>query len=186
MNTIKYVAVLRGINVGGRRKIRMADLRKLFVEWGYDNVATYIQSGNVVFETMEMDSSAIARQISEGIEQHYGFDVPTIVRTASEMEAIIKGNPFFEGTANDFEVADIKPLHITFLQSLPTADCIASLAAFDAGGDEYAIVGKAVFIYCNNGYGKTKLNNQLLERKLKVQATTRNWKTVLRLWAMLQ
>jgi len=186
MTTTKYTAILRGINVGGRRKIRMADLRKLFIEWGYSNVATYIQSGNVVFETAITDKMTIASHIKEGIRQQYSFDVPVIVRTAAEMEAVAQNNPFFEGTTNDYQIADIKPLHVTFLQTVPTDEQIAQLAAFDVGNDEYAIVGTAVFIRCKGGYSKTKLTNQLLERKLKVSATTRNWKTVLKLWTMLQ
>lgn len=111
--------------------------------------------------------------IKEAIHRSYGFDVPVLVRTLAELKQIQKINPFLEN--NDI---DVDGLHVTFLSEIPEQTLIQSIAKFDYPPSQFVIIGKNVFIYCPQGYGKTKLNNEFFESKLKVSASTRNWRTV--------
>lgn len=170
----RYIAILRGINVGGKRKILMKDLKLMFEQMQCTNVSTYIQSGNVIFDTKEeVDNLKLAEEIEASIKQTFGFDVPVIVRKPKEMEAIIHQNPFHK--------EDIDRLHVTFLSEEPTEENQQKIASYDAGADKFVINGKDVFIYCEGKYHQSKLTNNFFEKKLQVTATTRNWKTVLKL-----
>ena len=176
----RYVSILRGINVGGKRKILMADLKKLYQNLGFSNIITYIQSGNVVFNSMKQeDDKALALQIEQSIEKAYGFAVPVIVRTVDEMKNIVSANPFFQESSTEVE-----RLHLTFLKDSPPTEKIEHLQSMDFTPDAFAITGKDVFVYCSGKYSDTKLSNQYLENKLKTTATTRNWKTVQKLLAL--
>ena len=175
----KYIAILRGINVGGRRKILMVDLKKLFQELGFTNIQTYIQSGNVVFETSSSDDNAtLSNKIEQIISKTYGFEVPVILRTANEIEQAISNNPFFKNKT------EVEGLFLTFLKSIPSAVELENIKSFDFSPDKFEIVGKDIFGFCFGKYHKTKLSNQFFESKLKVSATTRNWKTVINLQQM--
>ncbi|MEO1437816.1 MAG: DUF1697 domain-containing protein [Bacteroidota bacterium] len=172
----KKIAILRGINVGGKRKILMADLRKLFEALSFTEVSTYIQSGNVFFNTsLSADNSAIADQIAAAIKAKYDFDVPVVVRTAAEIEAAIDRNPYLT------EEVDIKQLYLTFLKETPSDENRKNTERYEYPPDEFTIIDQEVFLFIPGPSHKSKLSNNFFENKLKVQATTRNWKTVLKL-----
>jgi len=176
-NMTKKIAILRGINVGKKRRILMADLILLFENLGFTNIKTYIQSGNIFFTTKrKVDSIELADIIENTITEKYGFEVPVIIRSADELEAAIKTNPFYQS-----EATDIKQLHLTFLKELPAKENLLQTETYNFEPDQFAINNKEVFVFCNGKYHKSKLTNNFFERKLKVAATTRNWKTVLKL-----
>ncbi len=169
-----YIAILRGINVSGQKKILMADLKKLLEELGFKQVTTYIQSGNVVFKTSKKATdAALAKSIEDKIAEKYHFQVPVLVRTEQEWNQCIQQNPFLKNAS-----IDIEKLHVTFLDELPESSKIEALKAFEYTRDEFIINGKEIYLHCPINYGETKLSNQFFENKLKVRATTRNWKTV--------
>lgn len=174
---ITYIALLRGINVGGKRKILMADLKAMFVRLAFSNILTYIQSGNVVFSSTKKESNVnLADKIEKAILNDFGFEVPVMVRSAQEFKALLASNPYYNGA-----VSDVDRLHLTLLKEVPEIAAIEKLKQVDVGDDEFEIVGSSVFIFCTKQYRDTKLGNNFFERKLKVGATTRNWKTILKL-----
>ena len=168
-----YAAMLRAINVTGRNKITMAALRDAFVELGYEGVATYIQSGNVVFETSAR-RAGLAPTIEDRIAREFGQSITVVLRTAKELESIVAHNPFLRRRN-----VDRAQLHVTFLASTPSRSAIAALT-LPPGPDELIVEGKDVYVSTPGGYGRTKLNNTFVERGLGV-ATTRNWNTVTKL-----
>ena len=173
-----YIAILRGINVSGAKTIKMEALRFTFQKLGFENVATYIQSGNVVFTVAETKTSELAAKITGAIKTDFGFDIPVIVLSAAELQSIFKNNPLNDGTRDEAF------LHVTFLAESPAAFNFSDIEAKKQGEEEIMISGKVVYLYCPHGYGKTKLTNTFLESKLKVAATTRNWKTTCELLRM--
>lgn len=178
----KYISILRGINVGGNRKILMPDLKNLFEKFGFDNVQTYIQSGNVIFESDQKESSTdLELRIQQSIAETFGFDVPVIVRTADEWAESVVNNPFWKE-----KDADIDRLHLTCLKEVPSPELLKKIKLFQFSLDRYEIIGNDVFIFCAAGYGTSKLTNPFFESKLKIPATTRNWKTVMKLHEMVQ
>ena len=177
----KYISILRGINVGGNRKILMKDLKVLFEKHGFENVETYIQSGNVIFESDQKFSNAdLEKNIQQLIATTFGFDVPMIIRSAGEWSESVANNPFWK----EKEV-DIDRLHLTFLKDLPVQEKLEKIKTLSFAPDQFEFIGKDVFVFCSAGYSDSKLTNQFFESKLGVQATTRNWKTVLKLYEMI-
>lgn len=173
----KRIALLRGINVGGRRKILMADLSALFGNLGFTDISTYIQSGNVFFNAdAELADIEIGDKIKQAIFHQYGFDVPVIIRSTNEIVQTIKNNPFYQE-----KDVDISNLCLTFLKEKPTNENLLKIVTYNYEPDKFVIKGKDAFIYCEGKYHKSKLTNNFFEKKLKVEATTRNWKTVLKL-----
>ena len=168
-----YVTILRGINVSGQKKIRMADLSKLYESLGLTNVHTYIQSGNVVFESVQGKPGKLVRDIEQAIRKKYGFDVPVLVRTGAEIRDAIRVNPFLKETG-----INASKLHLTFLEQAPEKSAVRKFDPGSLGQDRYSIKDANVYLYCPGGYGKTRLSNTFLEKQLGVRATTRNWKTV--------
>ena len=173
-----YIALLRGINVSGAKTIKMEALRLTFQKLGFVNVTTYIQSGNVIFNAGENNTLQLVDKIAAAIQTDFGFDVPVIVLSAAELRTIIGSNLLNNGTN------DTAFLHITFLSENPGAFNLSEIEAKKQGDEAIVIDGKVVYLYCPHGYGKTKLNNTFLESKLKVAATTRNWKTTCELLRM--
>ncbi len=174
-----YIAILRGINVGGRRKILMADLSSLFQGLGFANIQTYIQSGNVVFETnSKADNVALSNRIEQSISKTFGFEVPVIIRTDDEIEQAISNNPFL------INKAEVEGFFLTFLKDVPSSKKLESIKSFDFSPDKFEVIGKDIFGFCAGNYHKTKLSNQFFESKLKVSATTRIWKTANKLVEM--
>ena len=173
-----YVAMLRGINVAGRKPIPMERLRASFEALGFTHVRTYVQSGNVVFKAAPKPAATLARLIEERIAGDFGFAVSVLLKTAGELNEIMESNPFLEDQA-----IDRSKLHVTFL-SKPARAPANSLDALVVKPERLHIKGRAIYLYCPNGYGRTKLSNNALEKKLSAVATTRNWRTVAALLAM--
>lgn len=168
-----YISILRGINVSGQKLIKMDALRKRYENLGFHNVTTYVQSGNVVFVANDLEINRLEQTISQQIEKDFGFDVPVIVLTIENLKGIIGNNPFFDDPNKDPSF-----LHVTFLSSKPGHYDPKTIEAKKQSGEEILFADNAVYLYCPSGYGRTKLTNNFLEMKLKVRATTRNWKTV--------
>lgn len=170
-----YICLLRGINVGGNKRIKMADLRKLLAGIGFNKVKTILQSGNVVFETDETDREKLAQKIGEAIIKQYDFEVKIILRTAQEWQAIIDKKPDYE-----IEVAGNRLL-VMCLDSTPSPENNAALLESHHGDEIIHILEQEIFIYYGDGMAKSKLSNAVLERKLNVVTTARNWNTVIKL-----
>lgn len=167
-----YIALLRGINILGKNRLPMAELRAICEGLGLEQVVTYIQSGNVIFRSGR-SAAAIEDLLRARIDDQYGYSINILVREPSFFERIIERNPF----AGE----DERSLHVTFLDSEPEAALADAIADIDLGGDRFRLDGEAVYVHCPDGYGRTKLHNNFLERKLGVSATTRNWRTTLKL-----
>ena len=174
-----YVAMLRGINVSGHKMIKMEALRASFGALKLSNVQTYVQSGNVIFECADGSVAALSEKIERRILRDFGFSVPVFVRTAKEMAQIIKDNPFLKETAIDHS-----KLHVTFLSDAAPKMALETLQPLAAQSEQFHVIGREIYLYCPNGYGRTKLSNTAIEKKLSVGATTRNWKTVNTLLAL--
>ncbi len=180
MNT--YICLLRGINVSGKNKILMADLKALFELLRMKNVKTYIQSGNVVFQRDKaVEPIELEQQIKKQIHKQYGFDVPVLVRSIQEWVQTASKNPFLKKKGINPE-----KLHVTFLGGTPESELLKKIDASSFLPDAFDVVGKDVYVHCPESYGETKLSNTFFEKKLKQAATTRNWKTVLALLEMAQ
>jgi uncharacterized protein (DUF1697 family) len=171
MNT--FIAILRGINVSGQKKIRMADLKTYLEEAGLQNVRTYIQSGNVVFDHPGGDPDMLARLIEGKIRETYAFDVPTLVKRAEDLVAALARNPFLADPE-----ADAAGIYFTFLAEAPAAEKLDVLNEIEYPNESFVVDGLNVYLYVPKGYGRAKMNNNFFENKLKVKATTRNLKTV--------
>lgn len=176
-----YISILRGINVSGHNLIKMDALRKLYEFLGFEQIKTYVQSGNVVFTGKTAPSEIISQSISRQIKIDFGFDVPVIVMTVPTIKRIIARNPFSEDSQKEKTF-----MHVTFLSTTPNHVDLNALEEKKLGGEEIILDGDVIYLYCPNGYGKTKLNNGFLERKLNVGATTRNWKTTIELLKIAQ
>lgn len=166
------IALLRGINVGGK-SLKMELVRTSFEAMGFKGVRTYVQSGNVYFAT-KAHGAALAAKIEAKLRDVSGLDVSVIVRTESEIAAVLAKNPFLKESG-----IDPTRLYVTFLDQKPTKAALAKLAAVEFGTDDrYAHVGTEIYLHCPKSYGGTKLSNNAIEKALGVVATTRNWKTV--------
>lgn len=168
-----YISILRGINVGGKRIIKMAELKEMCVKLGFTNIATFIQSGNVIFQAKKFNAKELSIIISTAIVETFGFDVPVIVMELKELQKIKTTNPFLKDSSKAIEF-----LHVTFLSDIPIAEEFNKIKQGDYKSVEFYIIEKAIYLYCPDGYSNSKLTNGFLENKLKVTATTRNWKTI--------
>ena len=168
-----YVALLRGINVGGHKKIKMSDLTSLFESVDLQDVTTYIQSGNVVFKSRSPDMVTLETRLQQAVRNNFGFDVSIFVRTNDEFKALISNLPF----RNE----DLKSVYVTFLKNVPATASIEEVTALTDPDDRLHHAGREMYLFCPNRYGRTRFNNSFLERKLSVETTTRNWKTVCKL-----
>ncbi|MFF7243421.1 DUF1697 domain-containing protein [Embleya sp. NPDC008237] len=173
----KYVALLRGINVGGHRRVPMADLRRVLTELGYTEVKTLLQSGNAVFEAAEQPTADLVAAIEAGLAGEFGFAVDVMVRSGAEMRAVVAANPL--------EVSDPAKCAVAFLS--PAADP-TELGRVDPAGyapDELRLGDRELYMYFPDGLGKARLS-PILARKLGNTATVRNWNTVTKLLAMVE
>ncbi len=168
-----FISILRGINVSGQKKMLMTDLAKLYEDLGFKEVVTYIQSGNVIFKTdKKFTNVKLAKLIEDKIAATCNFQVPVIIRTLNELQHIFAINPFIK--------EDIDSLYVTFLSNSPNAVNLEKLDNVSFLPDRFEIRDKEIFLSVSS-YGSTKLSNNFFENKLKVTATTRNWKTVIKL-----
>jgi uncharacterized protein (DUF1697 family) len=172
-----YIALLRGINVSGQKIIKIEELRKLFESLGFENVKTYIQSGNVIFNSRIDSAEKIVKSVEKKIKEVYSFDVTVIIRTRDELSTIIKSNPFSK--TNPAE-----KLYVLFLSDIANNDNVEKLLPYKSKTEEFRLIGKEIYLYYPDGYGKSKLTNNIFESKLGVKATTRNWNTVNKLFEM--
>ena len=170
------IALLRGINIGPRQRVKMPELRALIERLGHTNVETLVQSGNVVF-TSRAAPKTLEKQLEEAIEKELGVDPKVVVRTRDELAAAMEANPF--------EVPDNpKDLHVTFLSGKPDTDAVKKLEAADVKPDELKFAGREIYIRYDDGMGRSELAKQLGRAKLGVAATDRNWNTVTTLLEM--
>ncbi|MCX6144510.1 MAG: DUF1697 domain-containing protein [Ignavibacteriales bacterium] len=175
-----YISMLRGINVSGQKMIKMTELKALYESLRLKNMATYIQSGNVVFQSKDNDPVLIGTSIEKAIEKSFGFPVTVVLRQPADFRKVISKCPFLGTTRTDES-----KLYVTFLKSRPALALVKAMALVaDKSTDTYQISGIEIYLHCLNGYGKTTFSNVFFEKHLKVAATTRNWKTVQTLLAM--
>lgn len=179
-----YLALLRGINVSGKKIIKMEEFRNLMESVGYGNVKTYIQSGNVIFESDGKSKIKIAASIEALIEGHYGFDVKVFVLDIKDIEKAIDNNPFV--SKRQPEGAGSKKLYVTFLSEKPSNEKMQNLREAPIGHDLIEVVDDVLYFKLESKASESKLSNNLIESRLKLKATTRNWNTTLKLFEMLQ
>jgi uncharacterized protein (DUF1697 family) len=170
-----YVALLRAVNVSGQNKVPMAELRAHLSHAGFQDVTTYVQSGNVVLSAASTPEPKLVGDLEREIRRSFGLTITVLVRTKDQLGEIRSANPFLK------RGADVGSLYVTFLATKPAAARVKDLATKAVGPDEASVRGREVFLCCPHGYGRTKLNNAFFERHLGVEATTRNWKTVTKL-----
>ena len=173
------IALLRGINVGGKNKLPMKDLAAMFREAGCDDVRTYIQSGNVVFRADPALAEDIPSLISASISRRFGYRVPVVTRTARELQEIVQANPFAEAGA------EASRLLVFFLADLPDRAHVEALDPNRSPGDEFAVMGREIFLHCPNGVARSKLTNSYFDSRLSTTSTGRNWRTVRKLLDMV-
>ena len=173
-----YVALLRGVNVGGKNKLLMRDLTAMFTLAGCEAVETYIQSGNVVFKAAAALASRIPTLIASGIEERFGYRVPVVVRTVEELRDVVRDNPFLSAGV------DAKRLHVAFLADIPEGEGASQLDLDHSPPDAFQLRGREIFLYCPNGLARTRLTNGYFDSKLATTSTVRNWRTVLTLLTM--
>lgn len=176
-----YIALLRGINVAGKKKILMAELRELLTLDGYKDVLTYIQSGNIIFRYSEVPNVEIESKISKLIEEHYGFKVPVLVLSKAQLLKIVEETPY-----NELYQEEKERIYYTLLKNAPSNSLIDDLMKQDYESEKFSITNDCVYFTCLKGYGKAKCNNTFFEKKLKVSATTRNRKTMDKLIALAE
>lgn len=179
MNT--YISMLRGINVGAQKTIHMAELTRLYQALDFASVKTYLQSGNVVFESAEPDAGRLAAAIEAQIERTFGFKVSVFLRTPADFQSLIAGNPFLAERKED-----PTRLHVTFLYRPVGEAEISRLKRPKTDADEFVAGTKEIYLFCPNGYGRTKLSNGYFEKILGLPATTRNWNTVQALYMLAE
>lgn len=179
-----YISLLRGINIGGRNIIKMEALRAAYLELGFGNVKSYIQSGNLVFSSDSSDCIALAAAIQTKIADTFGLQVPNLVLSAHDFKVILAANKI----ANDDISKEINhaELHIVFLaEPAATPEKMGKIALLKQEEEALAWQENAIFIYCPNGYHKSKIHNNYIENQLKTAATTRNWRTCLKILQLI-
>ena len=174
----RHVALLRGINVGGKNKLPMADLVRIFSAAGCEEVETYIQSGNVVFGGSAKTAREIPGAVASRIQKQLGLDVPVVLRSAAELCAVAARNPFLKAGADPDE------LHVAFLADVPEKRRAAALDPRRSPGDSFELRGRDLYLRLPNGVARTKLTNAYLDSTLATISTLRNWRTVLKLVEM--
>ena len=179
---ITYIALLRGINVGGKNTVRMKALRQMFEQLGFDCVQTYIQSGNVVFKSTE-DTKSVQQRIEQEFGPAFGFAVTVLVRTLEELEELIVNCPFLKEELEEAAAASAaESLYVAFLRQAPGHEDIERLSAYQNQNEKFQIHGRDVFLLFYQSLRNSKLANHL--DKLGIPMTVRNWNTVNKLAAL--
>ena len=171
-----YIVLLRGINVGGHKKVPMAELRDLLVKIGFQQVKTYIQSGNVILQSSENENAHIEKAVHQAILSHFGFDVPVIARISTELKQIFEACPFSEEKKENS--------YFVLLSAIPNAESVDEVMKITYENEEFHIIDDCIYFYSSVGYGNSKFNMKSFEKKLNVNATSRNFKTMVKLIAM--
>jgi uncharacterized protein (DUF1697 family) len=168
-----YVSLLRGINVGPHKRIRMDQLRHCFEALGFEQVRTYINSGNVVFKAAEVSTSSLSKKIEEKLRKEFGFSIPVISRKAVDISNAIANNPFLQERG-----VDLERLYVMFLSGPLNSAALKNLAQFTAPPDRTHCLGLEIYLHLPNGIGQSKLMKAPLDRTFSVTTTIRNWNTV--------
>jgi uncharacterized protein (DUF1697 family) len=172
-----YVVLLRAINVGGRNIVPMADLVSVCEAAGHRSVRTYIQSGNLILRSRAA-AEEVERDLARRIEARFGFAVPVVARSATDIATLGARNPFLAAGAPP------ERLHVAFLARAPSEDAVAALDPRRSPGDRFAVIGREMFLELPNGVGRSKLTNDWIDRSLKTVSTVRSWRTVTKLDAL--
>jgi uncharacterized protein (DUF1697 family) len=175
---MKHVALLRGINVGGKNMLPMKALAEIFMSAGCRDVVTYIQSGNVVFSASAPVLKKLPTVVSAKIAEGFGHRVPVVLRSHDELAAVIRDNRFPEAVGQE------KTLYVAFLADAPSAEAIAKLDPQRSPPDRFVVVGRDMYLHLLNHAAKTKLTNAWMDSRLSTISTARNWATVLKLHEM--
>ena len=170
---ITYISLLRGVNVGGR-KILMTELKQLYESLKFKRVKSYIQSGNIIFRSSNPEIKALEEEIESKLLENYDFQIPIFIRTITELNKIIESNPFTDD--------DLKNIYITFLKDKPINVPVNLIEDRKDASEKFLINQREIYLFLPNGYGRTKISNNFFESKLKLPATTRNWRTVTQLY----
>lgn len=170
---ISYIAFLRGINVGGHKKILMADLKMLFEKMGFKNVRTYIQSGNVVFQSKKDNLGEIADRIRLQILEQYDFEVPILIKTHKELQTIFNKCPFSQ--------EKMEKSYFTLLFASPSKELIHNINKVNCPNEEFVVTRTCIYFYCSTGYARVKCNSKFFEKELNVITTSRNYRTMMKL-----
>ncbi|MDH5544682.1 MAG: DUF1697 domain-containing protein [Gammaproteobacteria bacterium] len=175
-----FISLLRGVNVSGQKLIKMADLKAMYEAIGLNNVTSYVQSGNVIFQATEKDARKLEQVLESNIAETFGFHVPVRVLTLSEMKNVLDKCPF----GPKIVAKDPTKVLVSFLSARPDDGAIAQIEAVASKSEQIRFDSQLAYLYCPDGYGKSKLNNNFLEKKLKLISTTRNWKSVQKLYEL--
>ena len=173
--------MLRGINVGGKNKIKMDELKSIFIAIGLQDATTYIQSGNIIFTSSITDKTILKQKIQNAVQMKFNTSVPALILTGDELHKIINESPYKN---IDYQQFGSKIL-ITFLNDKPDAVKIADLLHYKDESEKCIFKNNVIYLFCPGGYGRSKLSNNFIERKLHIEATTRNWKTVNAIYKMI-
>jgi uncharacterized protein (DUF1697 family) len=175
----QQLALLRGINVAGKTRVGMSQLRDLFQELGHTDVATHLQSGNVIFKAIDRSPEQVVANLEKKIALTFGFPVTVLLRSAKDLTKVFNSNPYVQNAR------DPTKLHVTFLEQKPTGAKLRGLEIPEGETARFNVSGREIYLHCPDGYGNNKLNNNFFERRLGMRATTRNWRTVTALHSIL-
>lgn len=176
-----FISLLRGINVGGRKKIKMADLRALYLELGFQNPRTLLQSGNVIFEAADAELAELGARIEAGISQRFGFEAGALLRRPETFRATLADHPF---SAEQLERGS--HAMIVFLSGAPAERDVGALVAKNPGREAISASGAALYVFYTDGVARSKLDTKRIESTLGVLASARNWNTCQRLLKLLR
>ncbi|WMT40157.1 DUF1697 domain-containing protein [Paenibacillus sp. D2_2] len=177
-----YIALLRGINVGGKNKIKMDDLKRILTESGLKQVQTYIQSGNVLFESDETEAK-LRQHIEQQIETAFGFPISVVLRTEQELQAVAAKCPFTkEQIAAADAASDTESLYVAFLMDMPMDQDLERLSKYETDQEQYNVLGRDIYLLFSDSVRNSKLAVQI--QKLSSPSTVRNWKTVNKLLSL--
>ena len=169
---MRTIALLRGINVGGNKRVPMADLRALMERLGFSDVTTYVQSGNVVFSGPSRSARTVAKEIEAGIVEQFGFEALITIRTRDELAAVVAANPLKD------VATEPKRHHVVFLSAAPDPAVVAEIDAAAHEPERFALIGRELYVWTPEGVTDSSLFKALSEKRLGVRATARNWRTV--------
>jgi uncharacterized protein (DUF1697 family) len=176
----KHLALLRGINVGGKNMLPMKDLVAIFTAEGCSNVQHFIQSGNILFDIPTKRPTDLATRISARILETHSLKAPVILRTAKELKQVVLANPFMR------EPGSTEYFYVMFLAHQPHPTAVLHLDPARSSPDEFHVVGREIYMNLPTGAGNTKLTNAYFDSKLETISTSRNWRTVLKLLELMQ
>ena len=172
---MRYIALLRGINVGGNTMIKMEELRKTFEALRFENVKSYINSGNLAFDSAMSSEEKLVKKIEQAIEKDFGKLIPTMVREQKDILRVLDSNPF------DGRYESHKEMHVLFMKDEMPAEKQEQLLSQQTDSESFAVIGREIYCHLRLGVADSLLGKGFIDRKLKVPTTGRNWRTVQKL-----